>query len=213
MNRDSNSPEGSVPKLRDRIREVTQDTILNASEEVFAEEGLHASKMETIAARAGVSVGTLYNYFTDKGTLFAALVESRHRSLIAIVDAALEGAKGKPFRERLLAMSRAFFSHFDVYRRYFVILIQAEHRKLENGVLKSAPGNTMHELYLRVSELIESGIKEGSLRADMSEHLPVFLLGAFRGVLIRDVLYNQGFGDFEMRSQRLVKFFLEGAEA
>src|SRR5437764_62718 len=107
MNRDSNSSE-PVPKLRDRIREVTQDTILKAAEEVFAEEGVHAARMETIAAKAGVSVGTLYNYFTDKNTLFFGLLEARHDELLALMDGALASAAGRPFREQLEHFARAF---------------------------------------------------------------------------------------------------------
>ena len=56
----------AVSKLRDRLKETTEQSILAAAEEVFAETGLHGARMETIAQNAGVSVGTLYNYFNDR---------------------------------------------------------------------------------------------------------------------------------------------------
>ena len=54
MNRDSKS-EAPVKKLRSRLKEATADAILSAAAEVFAREGLHAAKMESIAEQAGVS--------------------------------------------------------------------------------------------------------------------------------------------------------------
>ena len=58
MNRHSESSD-AVPKLRDRIREATLEAIFQAAERVFADEGPTAARMETVAAQAVVSLGTL----------------------------------------------------------------------------------------------------------------------------------------------------------
>ncbi|WP_019200815.1 TetR/AcrR family transcriptional regulator [Tsukamurella sp. 1534] len=48
-------------------------TILDAAAPVFAESGFERARAADIAARAGVSSGTVFYYFTDKATLFRAL--------------------------------------------------------------------------------------------------------------------------------------------
>ncbi len=49
--------------------------IIRGAELVFTECGYEGASMSRIAAEAGVSKGTLYNYFDSKSTLFAVLVE------------------------------------------------------------------------------------------------------------------------------------------
>jgi AcrR family transcriptional regulator len=51
------------------------DRILEAALHVFARLGLGRAKMSDVAAEAGVSQGTLYNYVESKEALFALLVE------------------------------------------------------------------------------------------------------------------------------------------
>lgn len=50
--------------------------ILHAAASLFFENGFGGSSMGQIAQHAGVSKGTLYNYFADKEALFAAVVRA-----------------------------------------------------------------------------------------------------------------------------------------
>lgn len=49
--------------------------ILAGASKVFVEDGYEGASMDRIAREAGVSKGTLYNYFANKDALFFALVE------------------------------------------------------------------------------------------------------------------------------------------
>src|SRR5512146_1839893 len=102
MNRDSRTSQPcseQAPRLRDRLREETARAILSAAEEVFAEEGLHAARMERIAGRAGVAVGTLYNHFADRAALVAALCAAGRGVLLERIDAAVAAAAAGPRAE------------------------------------------------------------------------------------------------------------------
>src|SRR5882762_5351561 len=57
-----------------RRKDARPQEILEAALSVFAERGFSASRMEQIAARAGVSKGTIYLYFDSKEAVFRALV-------------------------------------------------------------------------------------------------------------------------------------------
>lgn len=57
------------------IGPAKQDRILNGAAQVFALSGYGGASMSQIALAAGVSKGTLYNYYETKRDLFAAFVQ------------------------------------------------------------------------------------------------------------------------------------------
>jgi len=63
------------PKFRRRPADRPAE-ILAAALEVFAAHGFHATRLETVAKRAGVSKGALYLYFETKADLFRAVVQN-----------------------------------------------------------------------------------------------------------------------------------------
>ena len=58
----------------DALSPEKQHQILRGAASVFAQDGYEGASMSRIAACAGVSKGTLYNYFDSKAELFAAWV-------------------------------------------------------------------------------------------------------------------------------------------
>ena len=70
--------EGKEQRARWRRRkDARPNEILEAALAVFAEKGFAAAKLDDIAARAGVSKGTVYLYFESKEAVFTALVQER----------------------------------------------------------------------------------------------------------------------------------------
>ena len=69
----------SAPRWQ-RRREARPAELLEAAAACFGETGYQATRVEEIASRAGVTVGTIYRSFPNKETLFAAVLdESRKR--------------------------------------------------------------------------------------------------------------------------------------
>lgn len=69
------------------------EAMLDAAAALFAEQGVDAVTMEAIAARAGTSIGSLYQYFPDKDALFVALSErvlERSRTAFDVLVSVLE---------------------------------------------------------------------------------------------------------------------------
>jgi len=60
--------------LRARQKAVRHDRILEAATRLFREQGYETVKIEAIAAAAEVSIGTIYNYYRNKGDLLVAIV-------------------------------------------------------------------------------------------------------------------------------------------
>ncbi|MFC5909028.1 TetR family transcriptional regulator [Streptacidiphilus monticola] len=81
------------PKRRQARGERRIEQLLAAAGEVFAESGYSATTTNAIAARAGVSPGTLYQYFPNKdaiadalGEVFAAKLNELHLMLAVDPD-------------------------------------------------------------------------------------------------------------------------------
>ena len=125
MNRRSES-EPERQTLRGRIRETTVQAILAAAEEVFADDGFHAARMGAIAAKAGVSVGTLYNHFEDREALLGGLLAAHRGELLERIDRAIEEAATRPLRERLRGIVGAFLGHCEQHRKFVNIALQRE---------------------------------------------------------------------------------------
>lgn len=62
------------PARRERRKEARPGELLDAALDLFVEKGFAATRSEEVAARAGVSKGTLFLYFPSKEELFKAVV-------------------------------------------------------------------------------------------------------------------------------------------
>jgi AcrR family transcriptional regulator len=88
-----------------RRKEARPEEILSAALESFAERGFAATRIEDVAARAGISKGTLYLYFDGKEELFKAVVRQAllpNLARIEALSASFEGPSAS-LLERLLA--------------------------------------------------------------------------------------------------------------
>lgn len=86
--------------VRHRRKDARPGEIAAAALELFTEKGFAATRMDDIAARAGVSKGTIYLYFENKEALFKAAVEATMTPALEAAEA-LVAADGKSAAEML----------------------------------------------------------------------------------------------------------------
>lgn len=124
------------------------DELVAAALAVFGERGFRATTLEEVAARAGVSKGTVYLYFASKDDLFRAVVESQVITLIAGGEAMAKAHAGsaaalleKVVRRMWEAMSRtsmvclarlvqAELTQFPEVKRFYFEQVIQRHRRL-----------------------------------------------------------------------------------
>lgn len=73
----------TVRPSRQRRKEARPQELMDAALALFTQHGLAATRMEAVAARAGVSKAALYLYFPSKEALFRAVVRQSLAALIA----------------------------------------------------------------------------------------------------------------------------------
>lgn len=69
--------------------QATVETLLDATARILVREGYDRASTNRIAAKAGVSVGSLYQYFPNKEALVAALVARHNRDMLQLLREAL----------------------------------------------------------------------------------------------------------------------------
>jgi AcrR family transcriptional regulator len=89
---------------------ATLEAICEATIQVLLKGGFERLTTTRVADRAGVSVGTLYQYFPNKKALLVAVTGRYLDSIVAEVEAACESHHGDTVREMVTSMCNAFIA-------------------------------------------------------------------------------------------------------
>lgn len=73
-----------------KVIENLQAKILEAAEELFSEYGYNEVDMRAISSKLGIAVGTLYNYFPDKRSLFIEVFNQSWNKIFLKLDRIIE---------------------------------------------------------------------------------------------------------------------------
>jgi AcrR family transcriptional regulator len=92
-----------------RRKDERPGEILHAALDVFAARGFAAAKLDEVAAKAGVSKGTLYLYFESKEELFRSVVRGLLLPTVAMAERRIAEHKGPAaalLRELVMTLGR-----------------------------------------------------------------------------------------------------------
>lgn len=87
---------------------VTVEAILEATLQVLIEVGPERLTTTRVAERAGVAVGSLYQYFPNKQSLLSTVLDRHLTAVVEVVEAACAASKGRPARTMAAALVGAF---------------------------------------------------------------------------------------------------------
>jgi AcrR family transcriptional regulator len=87
---------------------VTVEAISEATIQILLSQGAERLTTTRVADRAGVSVGTLYQYFPNKQSLLFAVLEDHLEKVTEAVEDACEHARHKPLTEMIKEVVEAF---------------------------------------------------------------------------------------------------------
>lgn len=103
--------------LKDRKRELYREAVLDAAERVFGDVGYEATKVQRVAAEAGVSLTTLYSVFESKWEIYRAVNRRRLSEVMALAQGVIQ--EDAPSIEMLIAGTRMQLAFF-MKRRDFL---------------------------------------------------------------------------------------------
>jgi AcrR family transcriptional regulator len=177
--------------VRDLVVRARREQIVEAATRVFAEKGFRRATTREVARAAGVSEGTIYNYFEDKDALLLAILDRLNETERRAAD----------FEEGMAMDFRAFLEQY-LRRRMSLIW---ENREVFRVVLSEILVNAeLRERYLKQVVDPTMSIAEENFRSRMEQEMrkteaPLAMrsvAGAVLGVLVLGLL-----GDEEINSR------------
>ncbi len=180
----------------------TAETILEGAAQILEANGLAGFTTNAVAERAGVSIGTLYQYFADKNAILLALAKQQVGLGLADIARALSGEIDPTPEGRVRAMVRAAVHAFRGRQRarkavMEAVLSQGHHAELMVPVVAfiarhgALVGTTSQPVFATLTPLqmfVMSRAVIGVLRAAVLEEQPFFKSRPYEDELVRLVL-------------------------
>src|SRR5215217_8504245 len=142
--------------VRELLAAARRGQILEAARRVFAERGFRRATTREVARAAGVSEGTIYNYFEDKDALLMAILERLNET----------ERRAEDFEEGMATDFRGFLREY-LSRRMSLIWENREvFRVVRSEMLVNAE---LRERYLRQVVEPTMGIAEENFRSRIKQ--------------------------------------------
>lgn len=141
--------------------------LIEAALRVFAERGYSATRLEDVAAAAGVSKGAIYHYFESKEELLSRALQRRIDTITADVDTKLAD-QSQPVSAKLRFVLRELWRHWvrPESGAVFTLLI-GEVRTQLPAILETWAREGPIQGWSRVEQLIQEGKATGEFRPDV----------------------------------------------
>jgi len=110
------APKNRPKSLKAKKRELYRQAVLDAAERVFGDEGYEATKVQRIAAEAGLSLTTLYSVFDSKWEIYRAVHRRRLDEVIRLAEGVVQ--QGASPMQTLIAGTRMQLRFFMDRRDY-----------------------------------------------------------------------------------------------
>ncbi len=176
--------------VRDLVVRARREQIVEAATRVFAQKGFSRATTREVAREAGVSEGTIYNYFEDKDALLMAILDGLNETQ----------RRAEDFEEGMATDFRGFLEEY-LRRRMSLIW---ENRGVFRVVLSEMLVNAeLRELYLHqvveptmkiAEENFRSRMKQGEVRQTDAPLAVRSVAGAVLGVLVLGLLGDEEIG-------------------
>ncbi len=182
----SSPPLHLMPRKRPRQARatVTLDVIFEATIQVLLAGGPRRLTTTRVAARAGVSVGTLYQYFPHKQALFYALNEHYLQVLAETVETACRARHGAPIDQMVDAIVTTYWNakteRADVTRALYRSVVELDNELLIEAFVQRVDAAT-GAMFASASDAVFADLPIVSLT------LLTTVFGTTRGVFERNL--------------------------
>jgi TetR/AcrR family fatty acid metabolism transcriptional regulator len=168
------------PSLKERQRQEREILILQAAEDVLLEKGYHDASMDEIAARVGISKGTVYLHFPSKEDLIVAILSRDIQKMIQMMDDII--ASQRTAREKLSAIfSSIYDGYFGKRARLFYELSNSTEARSLFLEKKACIRELREDIMGRVQALLE----EGKAAHEFTPSIPTsVMVNVFFGLLL-----------------------------
>ncbi|WP_236588306.1 TetR/AcrR family transcriptional regulator [Tumebacillus amylolyticus] len=156
-----------------------RELILQAAARAFGTKGFHDSKVEKIAAEAGVAKGTVYLYFKDKQTLLYEVLHYYRQKYVE--DLYAETEKHESARAKLVAYAKFHLAQFPnmikIHKLNMEQLSQLHKDESSRERMREEQNNNLR----KIAGIIQLGIDQGEFRTVDPIDAALLCWGAMQG--------------------------------
>ena len=161
------------PRSRDTV-----DTLLAATARILVRDGYDHASTNKIALKAGVSIGSLYQYFPNKQALVAELIDRHCEKMATVCREALQASAAAPLETAVLQTVKAMVAAHSIDPKL--------HAVIKEQVPRVGKMQKLTELHDLTGQLV----KEQLLRRVSRLRVPDVDLAAFLVVEVVDALIH-----------------------
>lgn len=171
---------------RPDVHEERIPQIIHAAIRVFSKKGGHATRMEDIAAEAGLSKATLYLYFKSKEDLGLAIVEEFYSQAFYAIPNRISKTKSAKaqLRESFNLVSQNLGMIKQMAPLAFEFISEATREEKMRTFIQNNYRNNLEQ----VTELIKLGIRKGEFREVDPNAIAVILGATFEGLILMQTI-------------------------
>jgi AcrR family transcriptional regulator len=174
-----------MPKVSQQYLEARCSEILDAAVVCFARSGFHKATMKDIVRESGMSAGAIYNLFSSKEEIVAAIASRRHDEERRIFEQAL---KQPTLAKALEDIRDHFLSDLNNpkqrMRRRVTVQLWAEAQ--HDAKLRKVAKDTFAKPFKLLRDLLKEGQRRGEIaRRIDADAMARFLIAAFHGLVLQ----------------------------
>jgi TetR/AcrR family transcriptional regulator len=203
-------PAPAPGRKRQRRKDARPSEIILSAMRLWSERGFAATRLEDVAAGAGVAKGTIYRYFPSKEALFEAALQAR---IVATIDRARDRAQG--FDGPAEAMLTRFFEtiHAELVEggsSVFLRILLAEGHRFPS-LVERYQTIVLSRGLSTVRAILAAGVARGDLRPEAVDTDPrIIMAPAMMLALWETVFTAKGLPDMRTSLQQHVSILLGG---
>jgi AcrR family transcriptional regulator len=177
----------STSERREREKAQRRREILDAARQEFFDRGFHRPTVDDVAARAEVSKGTIYLYFTSKEAILAHLLLEGLDLLLAEMEVACDPHSSLPVELTLRALANAYLGFYQSHPNYFRLIMAFDRGRFEEQIpsqlYRQVLDRSLQGLDL-VAQTIEKGREAGVFHVADRWQAAGSVWAALNGVLV-----------------------------
>lgn len=182
----------------------TKNNILKAAAECFAEYGFEATDVNKICKKLGLTKGAFYYHFSSKQDLFLELLDRWINKIANQLDSV--HLESKDTLKILINITEKIQPAFEEVDSQLPLFLELYIKAIWKTELKKVIIKSYQKFLDFFTDIIEKGIKEGSIKQVCAEDVAKILFSITIGLLIQGLLNPLGadWGDLAKKSFMLL---------
>lgn len=191
---------------------ATRDSILDAAEQLFVEQGVSRTTLQHIATAAGVTRGAIYWHFDDKAALFSAMMDRATLPLEAELQLLDQSESADPLadlRDYVLAVLRRTVEDPGARRVFEIATLKVEFVD-EMDAVRVRRQRSLSNWMARAERRIRLAADQGLIKGSVDPRTLALAMWTMIDGLIRSWMFDPNSFDLLQLGQCVIDPYIEG---